>query len=43
VAKLGMIALMIFYSGKTWDDTWEPASEFAHFMPNSPHPNQLSA
>ncbi|XP_026094137.1 uncharacterized protein LOC113066470 [Carassius auratus] len=29
--------------GKTWDDTWEPASEFQHIVPKSPHPNQLSA
>ncbi|XP_067226142.1 uncharacterized protein [Chanodichthys erythropterus] len=29
--------------GKTWDDTWEPASEFQNIVPKSPHPNQLSA
>ncbi|XP_052424879.1 uncharacterized protein LOC127968053 isoform X1 [Carassius gibelio] len=28
--------------GKTWDDTWEPASEFQHFLPESTNPNQLS-
>ncbi|GAA6101421.1 calphotin-like isoform X1 [Tachysurus ichikawai] len=29
-------------SGKTWDDPWEPASEFQHFLPESPNTNQLS-
>ncbi|KAL1278905.1 hypothetical protein QQF64_025578 [Cirrhinus molitorella] len=29
--------------GRTWDDTWEPASEFQHFVPESPYPSQLSA
>ncbi|KAI7813871.1 putative basic proline-rich protein-like [Triplophysa rosa] len=28
--------------GKTWDDTWEPASGFQHFLPVSPNPNLLS-
>ncbi|XP_058629963.1 uncharacterized protein LOC131539402 isoform X2 [Onychostoma macrolepis] len=27
---------------KTWDDTWEPASELHHFLPVSPNPSHLS-